>query len=159
MTKAAQAMKKAWEIFRKAGVRSMDAWKAALRQAWALVKGVVKVAGLDMVRGYALNDSDSVVTEAHVGWSKGWLAKVKLSAVGAKYDLDSNFISASYRELSRAGNGNITYKLSKLEDGIYEADSVYRSGESFRLYFRVENHSVVEVFDSKDDAKVALQSA
>lgn len=43
MTKAAQAMKKAWELFKKAGIKTMDAWKTAIRQAWAIVKGVVNV--------------------------------------------------------------------------------------------------------------------
>lgn len=42
MTKAAQAMKKAWEIFKKEGIRTSQAWSAALRKAWAIVKGVVK---------------------------------------------------------------------------------------------------------------------
>lgn len=42
MTKAAQAMKKAWEIFKKEGIRTAQAWSAALRQAWVIVKGVVK---------------------------------------------------------------------------------------------------------------------
>ncbi|WP_206922896.1 hypothetical protein [Alicyclobacillus suci] len=46
MTKAAKAMKKAWEIFRQKGIRTMDAWKAALRQAWALVKGATKMVEL-----------------------------------------------------------------------------------------------------------------
>lgn len=43
MTKAAQAMKKAWEVFKETGIRTMEAWKSALRQAWAFVKGVVKM--------------------------------------------------------------------------------------------------------------------
>ncbi|MED0736245.1 hypothetical protein [Aneurinibacillus thermoaerophilus] len=39
MSKAAAAMKKAWEIFRKKGVRTMAAWAESLRAAWAIVKG------------------------------------------------------------------------------------------------------------------------
>ena len=40
--KAAQAMKKAWEIFKKWGVRTMAKWSEALKLAWAIVKGLVK---------------------------------------------------------------------------------------------------------------------
>lgn len=37
---AAKVMKKAWEIFKKVGVRTMEAWSAALRKAWAIAKGM-----------------------------------------------------------------------------------------------------------------------
>ena len=40
--KAAQAMKKALEIFKKWGVRTMAKWSEALKLAWAIVKGLVK---------------------------------------------------------------------------------------------------------------------
>lgn len=39
---SAMAMKKAWEIFKKWGVRTMAKWTEALRLAWAIVKGLVK---------------------------------------------------------------------------------------------------------------------
>lgn len=78
MTKAAQAMRKAWEIFKAAGIRTMDAWRVALRQAWAQVKKeavkmveAVALKGLDLVRGLSETDLPTIVTEAHSGWSKG----------------------------------------------------------------------------------------
>lgn len=39
---ASKAMKKTWELFHKAGVKTMEAWSHALRTAWAIVKGLVK---------------------------------------------------------------------------------------------------------------------
>lgn len=154
-----QVMRKAWELFRKAGVRTMEAWGNALRQAWAIVKGVVKVMSLDLRRRvdlYETGEQPKVVTETHTSWSKGWVARVRLAKPGAKFDLDRNFLQADRMDLSRAGNGDKVYFLSNLEDGVYEADSVYRSMQSFRSYFRVLNHSVVQVFESKNDAKSYL---
>ncbi|MGG4034189.1 hypothetical protein ABEV74_10900 [Paenibacillus cisolokensis] len=131
----------------------------ALRQAWAEAKAVAaasKLVGLDLCRGIEWTEEAAVVTEVHSGWSKGWLARVTLAAPGARYDLHREFIGESKRDMSRAGNGTKTYKLSQLADGIYEADSVYRSYTSFRTYFRVAGGKVVELYENKAVAKAAL---
>lgn len=154
-------MTQAWTIARTAkakfGGKVREYIGAALRMAWKVAKTPIIVAkGISCCRGTELIDEAVVRTEVHCGWAKGWLARIELSGAGARYDLDRTFINTGDAQLSRAGNGKITYDLTDLADGIYEADSVYRSYTGFRAYFRVVAGSVVEIFDSKKAAKEAL---
>jgi hypothetical protein len=57
---ASKVMKKAWELFRKAGVKTMEAWSNALRTAWAIVKGVMKEVILPVLEG----------SEKQVAWAE-----------------------------------------------------------------------------------------
>ncbi|MBY9080968.1 hypothetical protein KIH86_02900 [Paenibacillus sp. HN-1] len=150
-------MVRAWEIARTAVVRFggkvQEYMAMALRQAWAEARKPVEM-GLSLVRGIRRTDDAEVVTEAHGSWSKGWLARVTLATPGAKFDLDRKFIRASYDGRNRSGNGYLTY--TGLADGIYEADSVIRSYSAHRIYFRIIAGVVAEIFEGKEDAKIAL---
>ncbi|MBN2980087.1 hypothetical protein [Cohnella algarum] len=137
----------------------------ALRQAWVeartpapAVEEVAEaiVSGLSLVRGCRKIDEAVIRTEAHSGWSKGWLARVSLSAPGARFDLEREFVRASADNTNRSGNGYKEYNLSQLVDGIYEADSVAKSYQSHRTFFQVAGGSVVEIFEDKAAAKAAL---
>jgi hypothetical protein len=74
---ASKAMKKAWDIFKKAGIRTKEAWSNALRQAWAIVKGVMSETILPTLKG----------TEKQVKWAEDIRKKVVpvLQAAGEKY--------------------------------------------------------------------------
>ncbi|MCL6460144.1 MAG: hypothetical protein K6T85_19305 [Gorillibacterium sp.] len=127
----------------------------ALRQAWSETKAPM-LSGLKLCRSVIMTEEATVITEAHSGWSKGWVARVTLAPVGAKFDLDRRFVNADDRDVNRAGNGYLTYSTRFMADGIYEADTVRRSMESQRVYFRIATGIVIEVFESKVAAKVAL---
>lgn len=124
---------------------------AGLRQAWAEAKRPVK--GLNLARECKLTDDGLVTTEAHGAWSKGWLAKVELAAPGARFDLEREFVQADLSTVNRKGNGIKKYRLDRLVDGVYEADSVWRSYQSHRTYFLVVAGSVECIFDDKLAAK------
>lgn len=157
-----EVMVKAWEIAKgaviKFGGKVREYFAQALAMAWAEYKAP-KVSGLSLCRNVRETEEASIVTEAHSGWSKGYLALVTLAAPGARFDLDRKFIRASINEVNRSGNGYLTYSLKNAADGIYEADSVARSYTSMRVYFRVQGGSVVEVFDDKASAKSAMSAA
>ena len=108
---------------------------------------------LDLVRTVEQRDTErlTVVTETHNGWTRGWVARIQLSQPGAKYDLDREFIGADDESLSYGGNGRRFYY--DLQDGIYEAESVYQSMRAFRVYFRVLGGDIVAVTRSKEAAK------
>lgn len=61
------------------------------------------------------------------------------------------------QSLSRNGNGQKIYFLRYLDDGYYEAESVFRSFRAHRVYFEVRDHSVVRVLESKNELKAELQ--
>lgn len=111
---------------------------------------------LNLSRNRKLNGNDDsvrVITEAHSGWSKGWVARVTLAAPGSRYELDREWLRPSATSLSRAGNGTKTY--DDLEDGVYEADSVWRSYQSHRTYFHVRDGQLSEddVTEDREQAK------
>jgi hypothetical protein len=95
-----------------------------------------------------------VVTETHGSWSKGWVARISPPELGDKYDFKREFLKAEEEKLSRAGNGLKTYR--NLPAGIYEADSVYRSYKSHRVYFSVTSTGVIKIIPSKTEALEAL---
>lgn len=115
------------------------------------------MAGLNLVRGWKLVDDPVVVVERHNGWTNGWVARITLAEPQSKYDLEREFLSPARSQLSRAGNGTKTYDLREFEDGWYEAESVARSYQSFRVYFEVRDHGVQRVVETKQEVKKILQ--
>lgn len=97
-------------------------------------------------------DGHAVITTcAHAGWSKGWLAK--LEDLDTKYGFARSFERATDRSgLSRAGNGVICYEVGP---GVYEAESVYKSGCAYRYYLLVHLDGGVEEI-TKDQARELL---
>lgn len=70
---AKKAMQKAWEIYKKGGVRTLEAWSQALRKAWAIVKGIIQelpqligtekqVAWAEKIRANVLNKINEELT-------------------------------------------------------------------------------------------------
>ena len=91
-----------------------------------------------------------LTTEVHAGWTNGYLAKL---SPDKNLSLDRSFVSASDKETSRAGNGQKHYKLSSLDDGIYEAETVVRSGIKERHYLKVKDGTITNKFNGIDDAE------
>lgn len=93
------------------------------------------MATLYLNRQVTLNDNSNanVVTEAHSGWSTGWVAELTLDPNSPA--LVRAFIEPTKRELSRAGNGTKVY--ANIKPGFYQADSVWRSYASHRQVFEV----------------------
>lgn len=149
-----RVMRRAHELARGMAGHYQARLAAGLRQAWAEAK--CSVTGLDLARSCKLTDDNHIVTEAHGGWSKGWMARVELAAPGARFDLEREFCRADLDSTNRKGNGIKKYRLDKLADGVYEADSVWRSYQGHRTYFLVEGGSVECVFDDKAAAKTFL---
>ena len=144
-------MRRAHELARQMAGHYQARLAAGLRQAWAESKRPVK--GLNLARECKLTDDGLVTTEAHGAWSKGWLAKVELAAPGARFDLEREFVQADLSTVNRKGNGLKKYRLDRLVDGVYEADSVWRSYQSHRTYFLVLDGSVEVIFADKLAAK------
>lgn len=120
--------------------------------------------GLNLSRGVQDTEVAHLVTEAHGGWSSGYLARVRLAGPRSKFDLDRVFVTPDEQSLSRAGNGSKTYYLCDLDDGVYEAESVYRSYSKHRVYFELREGrvhrrtgSTVDSPKAKDEAKVWLR--
>ncbi len=114
--------------------------------------------GLNLARTDTADESGFIFTEAHSTWSKGWLARIQLAQwENTQFDLERSFITPTSADLSRVGNGHKSYALSGLDDGIYEADSVWRSFKAHRVYFEVRDHAIVRRFANKEEAKAALK--
>jgi hypothetical protein len=84
----------------------------------------------------------SVVIEAHPGWTKGWLAKLN---AGTLTSPGRTFLTAASSQLSNAGNGTKTF--TDLENGLYEAESVWRSYKIARTVFRVQDNEIIILGD------------
>lgn len=98
-----------------------------------------------------------VRTEAHVGWTSGWLASVSLGETTAKGPTMARaFLRPDEEDLSRAGNGSKEYEVGP---GWYEAESVYRSGTAERHQFLIREDGSVEFFDDEAALFVALGRA
>lgn len=76
-----------------------------------------------------------VGTERHCGWGGGWCARILALDEREKGGLRREFLRPYARELSRAGNGTVEFRIS--EPGLYEAEYIRRSFERARVYFAV----------------------
>lgn len=129
----AKAMKKAWEIFREAGIRTIEAWSFALKRAWEIVKNTSKAVVLKM--------------EARSNSDKMWVAEI----VGThpRFKFERNFLTPDRQHVSRSGNAQ--WKVFTLVEG-----KVYQVNEPDYLpYFAVvKNGKLINI--SEDAVKVRL---
>lgn len=166
MTNKKTVMTQAWTIARTAkakfGGKVREYISSALKVAWASIKAPIfaavkpALAGLNLARQENRIEDAVIRTEAHSGWSKGWMARITLAASRAHFDLDRSFVNGDKSGVNRSGNGTIEYNTKFLADGIYETDSVLKSYTSHRSYFRIAAGAVVELFANKNEAKAAL---
>jgi hypothetical protein len=114
--------------------------------------------GFNLVRTAEPLEAEVIRTEAHAGWSKGWLARMELippvlEGTYAK-DVSLTFFSADEENLSRAGNGSKTY--AGPFDGVFVAESVWRSMTAHRHYMRFIDGVLVADSSDEDDARAWL---
>lgn len=107
-------------------------------------------AGLDLVRTCERIAVPEVRVEQSAS-TKAWVALCQ-EEVGGRWPLSHTYLKASHTSLSRAKNGTKTYAVTQMVDGVYVANSTWRSMEGHRRYFRVEAGAVVEVFDDQEEA-------
>jgi hypothetical protein len=110
--------------------------------------------GVNLARYVALTDTPEIETEAHPGFgTTGWVAELVPQTptwgsmrlddgkVTGMLDVTLSFQSPDREELSRAGNGHRYYRLSSLGDGVYLAESVWRSYATHRTFVLVRDGS------------------
>ena len=112
---------------------------------------------LDLRRKVEMKDEPPgtgiVETEAHVSWSRGGVALLSLADPDAlSYDRD--FLSADEKQLSRAGNGSLSYR--DLPPGIFEGRSVWRSYREHVVYFSVTDSGRIDVLGDEDEVRIRL---
>lgn len=112
--------------------------------------------GLSLARELVAWDQPVVITEAHAKWSKGWMARIEIAPARSRWRFDRAWVDPADDRRNSAGNGPLVYDLRQLPDGVYEADSVERSGHSHRAYLRVAEGRVVELYLNADEARAAL---
>lgn len=105
--------------------------------------------------GRAKSEKGFVTTEAHSQWSTGYLARLR---EGKNLEIEREFLRPAKTELSRAGNGTKFYEISSMPDGVYEAESVIRSYEACKEYFRIKDGQIVEIYNSKAEALESLDN-
>lgn len=112
--------------------------------------------GLSLARELTAWDQPVVITEAHTKWSKGWMARIEIAPARSRWRFERTWVDPADDRRNTAGNGLLVYDLRQLPDGVYEADSVERSGRSHRAYFRVADGRVAELHLNADEARAAL---
>lgn len=112
--------------------------------------------GLSLARELTAWDQPVVITEAHTKWSKGWMARIEIAPARSRWRFERTWVDPADDRRNTAGNGLLVYDLRQLPGGVYEADSVERSGRSHRAYFRVGEGRVVELYLNADEARAAL---
>lgn len=107
------------------------------------------IPGANLSRGFEPWERELIRTEAHKGWTTGWLARLEFTTNEPTL-FSRSFYRPREEALSRAGNGTKDYRLRDLHDGFYEAESVYRSGTSARWLIHVEGERIVGLEASDD---------
>lgn len=111
---------------------------------------------LDLSRGVNARESDGpgvhVTTEAHSGWSHGWLAAMTPHHDERGPTHGRDFFRPDSTDLSRAGNGAKHYH--DVPEGVYEADSVRRSFSPHRAFFHVKGGQVEHLSEDEAVARV-----
>ena len=113
--------------------------------------------GLDLRRREELTDDGQLYLERSAfSGSKAWAARLRAVPFNfaRRRDYDYVFLETGDRAQSRSGRtGHATYDLRSEPDGAYVAESVWRSGQPQRVYFRLEGGSVQETTDNIDTAR------
>lgn len=115
--------------------------------------------GLNLVRRIEHTDDGMVYTEisAFAG-GKGWAAQMLPTAPTVRYgkvaDYEYRFLRADDRHVSGSGRtGHANYDIRNEDDGVYVAQSVYRSGVSQTVFFEVRDGSVGDWTEDIDEAR------
>ncbi|WP_088832753.1 hypothetical protein [Paenibacillus tyrfis] len=94
---AGQAMKKAWEIFKAAGIRTMKAWSVALKKAWQIVKRAEKLVE---------------ITLAKIGRTgKAWVAEI--TGLSKHYKFARTFLTGAIVNEWGFNNQSLRFELEK----------------------------------------------
>lgn len=96
------------------------------------------------VSGEADANEVEIVTERHGAWSRGWVARIVREDASAPGGLAQRFVDA-VAEPPRGKNGDARFRVG---DGLYQADSVWRSFSSHRVLFRVAGGEVEILADT-----------
>lgn len=112
--------------------------------------------GLSLARELAACEQPVVITEAHTKWSRGWMARIARAPARSRWRFARDWLEPADDRRNTAGNGPLVYDLRSLPEGVYEADSVERSGHAHRVYFRVAGGRVVELYLNAEEARAEL---
>ena len=91
-----------------------------------------------------------LTTEVKPGLTSGYLARLSPSQDKSH---GRSFVSASDKRTTREGNGENHYKLNALDDGLYEAETVFRSAQKKRHYLKVQNGTITSQFNDLNEAE------
>ena len=113
--------------------------------------------GLDLRRKMERIEAGRIFVEQTRG-VKAYVATLADGASNARFKVARAFVDADEEDLSRSGRGFKTYNVSGMKDGVYEAQSVWRSMTGHRAYFRVQDGAVTELFDTLKEAMNAART-
>lgn len=107
-----------------------------------------KTDGLDLQRTVAEMQNGEIWVEQMKG-VRAYLAQI--TGPCAVYKAKRHFIDGDESQLSQARKGRIVYDVTELDDGVYEAQSTWRSMRRHRVYFVLRGGSI-EILDDLDAA-------
>lgn len=108
--------------------------------------------GLNLCRNEAITDTGEIRCEQMRGVN-AYLAQI--TGRCPRYGLRRAFVRADESDLSRAGNGRLSWDVSGLEPGVYEAQSTWRSMTAHRTYFTVDCAGQIEIIEKRDALAMA----
>lgn len=88
----------------------------------------------------------TITTNVRPGWASGSLGKITPGS--DRGEIETDYLRGDRSNLSRAGNGDITYY--DVSEGYYRASSVVRSYEGDTFWFKLEDEDIL-YFDSEDE--------
>jgi hypothetical protein len=77
-----------------------------------------------------------VMLGKHPGWGSTWLAEVTDVDEETRGGFVQEFLDVESQSLSNVGAGSVLYRIDT--DGIYQANSIWRSYTTHRVVFRVQ---------------------
>lgn len=124
-------MKKAWEIFKKTGIRTMEAWRTALRQAWAIVKGVLKMAKMQVVSYENVKKAackqlpfvEIIRSASCIRVTNSYEVKDQLKSAGAKFYRGFDATGWEFRFQTLEEMFSTLASLSKMFDSVFAIDA------------------------------------
>ncbi|WP_144028876.1 hypothetical protein [Paenibacillus tyrfis] len=122
---AAKAMKRAWEIFKAAGIRTMKAWSVALKKAWQEVTRAEKYVE---------------ITLAKIGRTgKAWVAEI--TGLSKQYKFARTFLKGTVVDEWGFNNQSLRFELE--EGKLYQIED-HHSKPHFAYFERGEMKEISE---------------